>query len=200
VYQLLEEMLDNGYVAHRTVTSNIHSRSASVTAVTCTFINSTTASMCDSGLGGMWLRLHHTQSSCSNPLVVTCSPHLSCTVLATTTSCSRSRHTSWPQALRILHTQLTAPPTLHRYPLATEPNILREMIRPPTWTAVFDSVTGEKNVKEKLPTGVTTNTQWRRAGVKYSSNEAFVDILENVSGYGIVTRVPRLRSCLRFAF
>lgn len=125
------------------------------------------------------------------------------------------------------------------YPLATEPNILREMIRPPTWTAVrdtilarlsicavlrmcafrwcirsvwcgvhvlfqvmvvilivneitcrcsifqcrgtmgrttktnnvwsaqvFDSVTGSKNVKEKLPTGVSTNTQWRRAGVK----------------------------------
>jgi len=74
------------------------------------------------------------------------------------------------------------------------------MIRPPTWTAVFDSVTGEKNVKEKLPTGVTTNTQWRRAGVKYSSNEAFVDILENVSGNGIVTHVPRLRSWLRFAF
>eukprot|EP00035_Acanthoeca_spectabilis_P020497 m.433235 g.433235 ORF g.433235 m.433235 type:complete len:417 (-) comp17547_c0_seq1:141-1391(-) len=66
------------------------------------------------------------------------------------------------------------------YPLATEPNILREMIRPPTWTAVFDSVTGSKNVKEKLPSGVSTNTQWRRAGVKYSSNEAFVDVHENV--------------------
>lgn len=66
------------------------------------------------------------------------------------------------------------------FPLATEPNILREMIRPPTWTAVFDSVTGQKNVREKLPSGVSTNTQWRRAGVKYTTNECFVDISENI--------------------
>lgn len=66
------------------------------------------------------------------------------------------------------------------FPLATEPNVLKEMIRPPTWTAVFDSVTGGKGVREKLPTGVSTNTQWRRAGVKYGSNECFVDIVEKV--------------------
>lgn len=66
------------------------------------------------------------------------------------------------------------------FPLATEPNVLKEMIRPPTWTAVFDSVTGQKGVREKLPSGVSTNTQWRRAGVKYSSNECFVDIVENI--------------------
>eukprot|EP00039_Didymoeca_costata_P018610 m.334192 g.334192 ORF g.334192 m.334192 type:complete len:415 (+) comp17308_c0_seq1:208-1452(+) len=66
------------------------------------------------------------------------------------------------------------------FPLATEPNILKEMIRPPTWTAVFDSVTGQKGVREKLPSGTISNTQWRRAGVKYSSNECFVDIEEHV--------------------
>merc|ERR1719162_904266 len=66
------------------------------------------------------------------------------------------------------------------FPLATEPNVLKEMIRPPTWTAVFDSVTGGKGVREKLPTGVSTNTQWRRAGVKYTSNECFVDIEESI--------------------
>lgn len=66
------------------------------------------------------------------------------------------------------------------FPLATELNILKEMIRPPTWTSVFDGVTGDKGVKEKLPTGQLTNTQWRRAGVKYSNNECFVDIEEQV--------------------
>eukprot|EP00040_Diaphanoeca_grandis_P011100 m.56813 g.56813 ORF g.56813 m.56813 type:complete len:416 (+) comp22299_c0_seq1:251-1498(+) len=66
------------------------------------------------------------------------------------------------------------------FPLATELNVLKEMIRPPTWTAVFDSVTGSKGVREKLPTGVTTNTQWRKASVKYSSNECFVDIVEHI--------------------
>ena len=45
---------------------------------------------------------------------------------------------------------------------------------------MFDSVTGSKGVREKLPTGVSTNTQWRRAGVKYGSNECFVDIVEKV--------------------
>lgn len=66
------------------------------------------------------------------------------------------------------------------FPLATELNVLKEMIRPPTWTAVFDSVTGQKGVREKLPTGVSTNTQWRRAGVKYTNNECFVDVVESV--------------------
>lgn len=66
------------------------------------------------------------------------------------------------------------------FPLATEPNVLKEMIRPPTWTAVFDSVTGQKGVREKLPSGTISNTQWRRAGVKYSSNECFIDLEEHV--------------------
>ena len=54
------------------------------------------------------------------------------------------------------------------------------MIRPPTWAAMFDSVTGAKGVREKLPQGTISNTQWRRAGVKYTSNECFVDIEESI--------------------
>lgn len=52
--------------------------------------------------------------------------------------------------------------------------------RPPTWTAMFDGVTGSKGVREKLPSGTISNTQWRRAGVKYSNNECFVDIEEKM--------------------
>ena len=66
------------------------------------------------------------------------------------------------------------------FPLATELNILKEMIKPPTWTAAIEGALGGKKVREKLPTGQLTNTAWRRAGVKYSSNEMFVDIDEMV--------------------
>jgi len=66
------------------------------------------------------------------------------------------------------------------FPLATEPNVLKEMIRPPTWMSSFDSLTGNKGVRDKLPTGTISNTQWRRAGVKYSSNECFVDVEEHI--------------------
>lgn len=45
---------------------------------------------------------------------------------------------------------------------------------------MFDSVTGSKGVREKLPSGTISNTQWRRAGVKYSNNECFVDIEESL--------------------
>ena len=36
------------------------------------------------------------------------------------------------------------------------------------------------SVSESLPAGTLSNTAWRRAGVKYSNNECFVDIVETV--------------------
>eukprot|EP00054_Salpingoeca_dolichothecata_P008995 m.50982 g.50982 ORF g.50982 m.50982 type:complete len:419 (-) comp18098_c0_seq1:112-1368(-) len=66
------------------------------------------------------------------------------------------------------------------FPLATEVNILKEMIKPPSWKNAFNSVTGKKNVRETLPAGQLTNTQWRRAGVKYTNNEIFVDLYEDI--------------------
>ena len=64
---------------------------------------------------------------------------------------------------------------------ATEPNVLKEMIKPPTLlNKAADSLGLRRKVKNKLPTGQTTFTPWRRAGVKYTSNECFVDLNERV--------------------
>jgi AP-3 complex subunit mu len=67
------------------------------------------------------------------------------------------------------------------YPLATEANILKEMIKPPNMLrTVVNTVTGKSNVSEVLPTGQLSNIPWRRAGVKYTNNEAYFDVIEEV--------------------
>jgi len=67
------------------------------------------------------------------------------------------------------------------YPLATESNILKELIKPPNiLRSVVNTVTGQSNVADKLPTGQLSNIPWRRTGVKYASNEAYFDVTEEV--------------------
>jgi AP-3 complex subunit mu len=93
-------------------------------------------------------------------------------------------------------------------PFTTEPNILREMIAPPNIiTNVVGSLTGRLNnpflvlsflnffilqynkliktsgnssVNEMLPDGSLTNIPWRKMGVKYTNNEIFFDITEEI--------------------
>ena len=70
------------------------------------------------------------------------------------------------------------------FPLATEANILKELIKPPNiLRTVVNTVTGKSNVSEVLPTGQLSNIPWRRAGVKYTNNEAYFDVIEEVSEY-----------------
>lgn len=72
------------------------------------------------------------------------------------------------------------------FPLATEPNILKELIKPSSiMRSITNTVTGKSNVSESLPSGQLSNVPWRRAGVKYSNNEAFFDIKEDVSQFKI---------------
>ncbi|TRY63168.1 hypothetical protein TCAL_10820 [Tigriopus californicus] len=67
------------------------------------------------------------------------------------------------------------------FPLATESNILKELIKPPNiLRTVVNSVTGKSNVSETLPTGQLSNVPWRRSGVKYTNNEAYFDVIEEV--------------------
>uniref|UniRef100_A0AC35UDW9 MHD domain-containing protein n=1 Tax=Rhabditophanes sp. KR3021 TaxID=114890 RepID=A0AC35UDW9_9BILA len=67
------------------------------------------------------------------------------------------------------------------FPLATELNILQELIKPPTFLRTFaNQVTGKTNVSETLPTGQLSNVPWRRADVKYSNNEAYFDVIEEI--------------------
>lgn len=41
-------------------------------------------------------------------------------------------------------------------------------------------ISGGSNVGETLPTGQLSNVPWRRAGVKYTNNEAYFDVVEEI--------------------
>ena len=67
---------------------------------------------------------------------------------------------------------------------------------------MVNTVTGKSNVSEVLPTGQLSNIPWRRAGVKYTNNEAYFDVIEEVDATSLVlcssssaslTRVETLR-------
>uniref|UniRef100_A0AAQ5Y6G6 MHD domain-containing protein n=1 Tax=Amphiprion ocellaris TaxID=80972 RepID=A0AAQ5Y6G6_AMPOC len=79
------------------------------------------------------------------------------------------------------------------FPLATESNVLKEMIRPPNiLRSVVNTLTGGSNVGDTLPTGQLSNVPWRRAGVKYTNNEAYFDVVEEIDGnytYDLTTKV-----------
>uniref|UniRef100_A0A803SQS6 Adaptor related protein complex 3 subunit mu 2 n=1 Tax=Anolis carolinensis TaxID=28377 RepID=A0A803SQS6_ANOCA len=67
------------------------------------------------------------------------------------------------------------------FPLATESNILKELIKPPTiLRTVVNTITGSTNVGEQLPTGQLSVVPWRRTGVKYTNNEAYFDVIEEI--------------------
>ena len=68
------------------------------------------------------------------------------------------------------------------FPLATESNILKELIKPANLLrSITDTVTGKHTgVSGTLPTGQLSNVPWRRAGVKYANNEAYFDITEEI--------------------
>ncbi|KAF4520849.1 hypothetical protein B566_EDAN011164 [Ephemera danica] len=67
------------------------------------------------------------------------------------------------------------------FPLATESNILKELIKPPTiLRTIANTVTGKTNVSSTLPSGQLSNVPWRRTGVKYTNNEAYFDVVEEV--------------------
>jgi AP-3 complex subunit mu len=67
------------------------------------------------------------------------------------------------------------------FPLATESNILKELIKPPNiLRTIANSMTGKSNVSATLPTGQLSAIPWRRTGVKYTNNEAYFDVIEEV--------------------
>ncbi|KAI3384298.1 hypothetical protein SNEBB_005057 [Seison nebaliae] len=67
------------------------------------------------------------------------------------------------------------------YPLATESSILKELIKPPNLIRyVVNSVIGQTNVSDQLPEGQLSAIPWRRTGIKYSNNEAYFDLIEEV--------------------
>lgn len=69
------------------------------------------------------------------------------------------------------------------YPFTTEPNILKVMIQPPSVFSRLTTVaTGKSYISEELPDGTLSNMPWRQTGVKYSQNEIYLDIIEEIDG------------------
>ncbi|KAL1919318.1 uncharacterized protein VTP21DRAFT_2011 [Calcarisporiella thermophila] len=67
------------------------------------------------------------------------------------------------------------------YPLTTEPNALKEMILPPTiMNRVMNSVASVSGIPPRLPTANLSSIPWRKSGVKYTNNEIYFDIIEEV--------------------
>lgn len=66
------------------------------------------------------------------------------------------------------------------WPLTTEPNALKAMIRPPTVVSKLLQATTGTVVSEELPSGTISNMPWRAAGVHYNQNEMYMDIVEEV--------------------
>lgn len=67
------------------------------------------------------------------------------------------------------------------YPFATESNVLKELIKPPNLLrTIANSVTGRTNIGESLPTNHTSNVPWRKSGIKYTNNEAYFDVIEEL--------------------
>lgn len=67
------------------------------------------------------------------------------------------------------------------FPLATESNVLKELIKPPNiLRTIANTVTGGSNVSSTLPSGQLSSVPWRRTGVKYTNNEAYFDVIEEI--------------------
>jgi AP-3 complex subunit mu len=68
-------------------------------------------------------------------------------------------------------------------PMTTEPNALKTMIVPPTIlgrVATSMGVSEKSNVASDLPEGMLTSIWWRKKGVKYTNNEIYLDIVEEI--------------------
>jgi len=79
------------------------------------------------------------------------------------------------------------------YTMLTEPNALVTLVSPPSMVARLSTfVTGQRSAfGDKLGAGATSIIPWRRSDVKYTANEIFFDLREEVDaiveGNGVVT-------------
>lgn len=66
-------------------------------------------------------------------------------------------------------------------PLATEVNVLKELIKPPNlYRKVHNLVTGDSNVTSVMPSVQLSNIPWRKEGIRYANNEAYFDCIEEL--------------------
>ncbi|CCX33970.1 Adaptor complexes medium subunit family-domain-containing protein [Pyronema domesticum] len=70
------------------------------------------------------------------------------------------------------------------FPFITEPNALRDVVLPPSLIGkLFSSVTGLPNntLQSLTPSNTISPIPWRRANVKHTNNELYVDVIELVT-------------------
>lgn len=66
-------------------------------------------------------------------------------------------------------------------PLHTEPNVLQQLVmQPGKMESIVAGVTGASQIKAALPESSNSSAPWRRAGVKYSANEFYMDLMERL--------------------
>lgn len=91
------------------------------------------------------------------------------------------------------------------FPLVTEINVLHDLIRRPSVINKLKmAIIGSKQqtVSDTLPTGQLSNVPWRRTGVKYTNNEAYFDVIEEIdaiidkSGSTVCAEIQGYIDCL----
>mmetsp|Transcript_56464 Transcript_56464/g.115551 ORF Transcript_56464/g.115551 Transcript_56464/m.115551 type:complete len:421 (-) Transcript_56464:297-1559(-) len=68
-------------------------------------------------------------------------------------------------------------------PMTTEPNVLKTMIHPPTIlgrVANSMGVSDKSSINQDLPEGMLSSIWWRKKGVRYTNNEIYLDIVEDI--------------------
>ncbi|CCI44601.1 unnamed protein product [Albugo candida] len=67
------------------------------------------------------------------------------------------------------------------YPLTMEPNALKAMVAPPsTANRIAAMMSGRSSVSNTLPEGTESSIPWRKSGVRYTQNEIYFDIVEEI--------------------
>ncbi|RHX97357.1 hypothetical protein DYB25_011060 [Aphanomyces astaci] len=78
------------------------------------------------------------------------------------------------------------------YPLTTEPNALKAMVAPPSTVNRIAAIVSSR-VSDQLPDGAISNIPWRKAGVKYTQNEIYFDVVEEIDA--IIDSHGQMLSC-----
>ena len=66
-------------------------------------------------------------------------------------------------------------------PLHTEPNVLQQLVMQPSKVeSMVASVMGTSQVRDALPESTNSSSPWRRTGVRYATNELYLDLNERL--------------------
>ena len=84
-------------------------------------------------------------------------------------------------------------------PLHTEPNVLQQLVmQPGRMDSIVASMIGASQVRDALPESVNGSSPWRRTGVRYATNELYLDLHERldatIDGRSGVLQIAEVRA------